>query len=267
MSSQHAFAQALLDPQRAIPAGVRCWNGSDPAIRFAVYRNNIVVAWVDALADQFPVTAELVGDAFFRAMARVFVQQHPPRSRLIAFVGTPFADFIASFPPAQSVPYLADVARLEMSRIRACHAADTSVLSADAIGSALSAPEQLARATFVLHPSVHVLSSPFAIFSLWAAHQGALDIAQVDPQIAQQVLVFRDGLDVQSLQITVGAWRFLNALRSGAALAQAAHAAQAEANIAVDMQPDAHSQNPFDLAGAIALLLRYPLVTHMEPLP
>ncbi len=265
MSSQHAFAQALLDPHRAIPAGLRCWNGSDPAIRFAVYRNNIVVALVDALADQFPVTAELVGEEFFRAMARVFVQQHPPRSRLIAFVGSPFADFIASFPPAHSVPYLADVARLEMSRIRACHAADIGVLSADAIGSTLSVPEQLSRATFVLHPSVQLLSSPFAIFSLWAAHQGALDITQVDPLIAQQVLIFRDGLNVQSLQITIGAWHFLSTLRTGATLALAAEAA--EATVAADAQPDAESQDPFDLAGTIALLLRYPLVTHMEPLP
>lgn len=254
MTDQGAFASALLDPHRACPADLRSWNGSDPTPRFAVYRNNIVVSLVDALAEQFPVTLELVGAEFFRAMARAFVQQHPPRTRIIAFIGAPFADFIASFAPAASVPYLADVARLEMARIEACHAADADTLTSDAIGRVMANPQQLALVAVLFHPSVHLLSSPHAIFSLWAAHQGVLDIADVDPDVAQHVLIFRDGLDVQALQITLGAYDFLTRLRSGDTLAEAAGAA---------VDTDAS----FDLPGSIALLLRHPLVTRMEPLP
>ena len=254
MTDQGAFASALLDPHRACPADLRSWNGSDPTPRFAVYRNNIVVSLVDALEEQFPVTLELVGAEFFRAMARAFVQQHPPRTRIIAFIGAPFADFIASFAPAASVPYLADVARLEMARIEACHAADADTLTSDAIGRVMANPQQLALVAVLFHPSVHLLSSPHAIFSLWAAHQGVLDIADVDPDVAQHVLIFRDGLDVQALQITLGAYDFLTRLRSGDALAEAAGAA---------VDTDAS----FDLPGSIALLLRHPLVTRMEPLP
>lgn len=257
-AGQAAFAAALLDPDLACPADLRSWNGSDPAARFAVYRNNVVVSLVDALADQFPVTLELVGSAFFRAMARVFVQQQPPRSPIIAFIGVSFADFIASFAPAATVPYLADVARLEMARIEACHAADADTLSADAIGRVMADPQRLAQLSVVLHPSVRLLSSPHAIFSLWAAHQGALDIAEVDPDVAQQVLVFREGLDVQAMQITRGACCFLNELRHGASLAEAAGAAAAAAS-------DAQADPPFDLPGTIALLLRHPLATRMEP--
>jgi hypothetical protein len=254
MPMQTVFAQALRDTDRPCPSGLRSWNGSDPTPRFAIYRNNIVVSLVDALTEQFPVAAELVGDTFFRAMARVFVQQHPPSSRLIAFVGAQFADFVASFPPAAAVPYLADVARLEMSRIHACHAADADTLSTAAIGGAMHNPERLAQMCFTLHPSVQLLSSPYAIFSLWAAHQGVLDITQVDPDTAQQVLVFRDALDVQALQIKAGAWAFLTGWQASAPLAQAAAAA-------------ANADPQFDLAGTIALLLRHPLVTRMEPLP
>ncbi len=254
MSDQQAFASALLDPDRVCPADLRSWNGSDPTPRFAVHRNNIVVSLVDALAEQFPVTLELVGAEFFRAMARTFVQQHPPRSRIIAFMGAPFPDFIASFPPAACVPYLADVARLEMARIAACHAADADTLTPDAIGRAMADPQQLAQLAVTLHPSVHLLSSPHAIFSLWAAHQGVLDIAEVDPDIAQHALVFRDGLDVQTLQITHGAVCFLTRLRAGDTLADAAGAAT---------EADARC----DLPCTIALLLRHPLATRMEPLP
>ena len=81
MSTQTAFAAALLDPGLPPVEGLRAWNNSDPARRFAVYRNNVLVSLVDALADTFPVVQELVGAAFFRAMARVFALANPPRTR------------------------------------------------------------------------------------------------------------------------------------------------------------------------------------------
>jgi hypothetical protein len=260
-SLQAQFAAALIDPERACPPDLRSWNGSDPTPRFAVYRNNVVVSLVDALAEQFPVTLELVGAEFFHAMARVFVLRHPPRSRTIAYIGVPFPDFIASFGPAAAVPYLADVARLEMARIQSCHAADADTLGADAIVHVLADPRQLAQVVVTLHPSVHLLSSSHAIFALWAAHQGVFDIADVDPDMAQHVLVFRDGLDVQTMQIPLGSYVFLRQLHDGKPLAQAADAAAAAAQDTVA----AHA--PFDLPVAIALLLHNPLVTRMEPRP
>lgn len=273
MSDQAAFAAALLDPDRPCPADLRSWNGSDPTPRFAVYRNNVVVSLVDALAEQFPVTLELVGTEFFRAMARVFVQQHPPRSRTIATIGAPFSDFIASFGPAASVPYLADVARLEMARIEACHAADADTLATEDIGRVMAAPERLAQMAVAFHPSVRLLSSPHAIFSLWAAHQGVLDISEVDPERAQHVLVFRDGLDVLTLQITAGAHCFLARLQCGDTLAEAAGAATDAGNAASagaaepGTDPGTDPGMPFDLPGTIALLLRHPLVTRIHALP
>lgn len=53
MSHQQAIAAALLDPAHPCPPGLTAWNGSDPAHRFAVYRNNVIVSLVDALADTF----------------------------------------------------------------------------------------------------------------------------------------------------------------------------------------------------------------------
>ena len=92
--SQAAFAAALLDPDQPCPPGLRAWNGSDPTARLAVYRNNVVGSLIDALADTFPVAQELVGEAFFRAMAGVFARQAPPRSRILAHYGEGFAEFI-----------------------------------------------------------------------------------------------------------------------------------------------------------------------------
>jgi hypothetical protein len=49
-------------------------------VRFGVYRNSVAVSLAGVPADTFPVTRELVGDAFFEAMARCFVAAEPPRS-------------------------------------------------------------------------------------------------------------------------------------------------------------------------------------------
>ncbi|MBL8587921.1 MAG: putative DNA-binding domain-containing protein, partial [Methylobacteriaceae bacterium] len=108
-----AFAAALLSPGAPAPPGLTTWNGSDPARRFAVYRNNVVVSLIEALSGAFPVTRELVGEEFFRAMAREFALGHPPRSPVMARFGEELPGFIAAFAPARELPWLADVAALE----------------------------------------------------------------------------------------------------------------------------------------------------------
>lgn len=251
MMGQTAFAQALFDPRLACPGGLKTWNGSDPEVRFAVYRNNVVVSLIDALADTFPVLQELVGEEFFRAMAGVFVRAQPPRSRLMAYYGEAFADFVASFTPAASLPYLADVARLEMAWVLAYHAADIPPLDPQALPAALADPQQLMSLRLSLHPSVQVIESAFAIFSLWAAHQGALSISAVDPALAQTVLVFRNALDVQALEIGAGAGQFVKALQRGQALLTAAQVASS-------------ANEAFDLADTLALLIRLQLFTHLK---
>ena len=128
MSRQDVFSRALLSPEENCPQGLFSRNGADPAGRFAVYRNNVHSSLINALAAGYPVTLQLVGDEFFRAMAGVYVQGFPPTSPLINEYGSDLADFIQGFAPAASVPYLADVARLERLRVRAYHAADAQPL-------------------------------------------------------------------------------------------------------------------------------------------
>ncbi len=248
MNSQSAFAQALLNPELACPGSLKTWNGSDPEIRFAVYRNNVVASLIDALADTFPVLQELVGERFFRAMARVYVRSHPPHSRVMAYYGGTFADFVGSFAPAAGVPYLADVARLELARVLAYHAADVLPIHPDALQAALADPQQLLSLRLILHPSVHLIESRFAIFSLWAAHQGKLCISSVDPTLAQTTLIFRNGLDVDTLELTAHAGRFVAALQRGESMVRAA----ADAGWA---------NHEFDLADALAMLIRLQLIT------
>lgn len=250
MNSQTPFAQALLNPELPCPSGLTTWNGSDPAQRFAVYRNNVMVSLIDALADSYPVVQELVGEEFFRAMARVFAMAHPPRSPVMAFYGQNFAEFVQAFPPAASVPYLADVARLEMARVWAYHAADVPPLALEAVQAALADPAQLIRLQLTLHPSVHVIPSAFAVVDLWAAHQGDINMASVDPDQPQNALVFRHALEVNTLELSAGVAPFVSALQAHQTLPDAA-------STAAELDPE------FDLTQALTLLLRWQLITHL----
>jgi hypothetical protein len=238
-----SFAWALLDPDRPLPPGLSTWNGSDAAVRFGVYRNNVAVSLAGALADTFPVTREVVGHAFFAAMALCFVTAEPPRSPVLTEYGDTFPDFLARFPPAAGLPYLADLARLELARVRAYHAAEAEPLGPEALASHLGDPDRLPEARLTLHPSLAVLDSAHAIVSLWAAHQGRGRIEEVDPNLAESALVLRQGDDAVVLAVGRGSATFMAELATAPLCVAAAAAA--------DRDPD------FDLAQTLALLIRH----------
>ena len=230
--NQTAFAAALLDPAAPLPEDVVTRTGADATRRFGVYRNNVIVSLIDALSDSYTVVAALVGDEFFRAMAREFARQHPPRSPIMANYGDEFAEFIAGFAPAGVLPYLADLARLEWQRVVSWHAADEPSLGSIDIEPLLSDPIALANTRWHFHPSVALLDSSFAIASLWSAHQheSAREIeaalSYVVPIQPESALVLRQELDVLILSMTAAEAAFVRALLARRSLAEAVEEAE-----------------------------------------
>jgi hypothetical protein len=224
MSTQAVFADALLAESGVCPPGLTAWNGSDPARRFAVYRNNVIVGLIDALADAYPVVQLLVGEEFFRAMAVVFVRAQPPRSPVLAWYGAGLAEFIEGFPPATRLPYLADVARLEWLRVDAWHAADAMPMPMDALATLLADAPTLPAARVVLHPAVRVLRSKHPVVGLWAAHQiddVAVAVAGIDLGEAEAALLLRPALEVEIIRIDEVAADFIERVRRGMVLGEA----------------------------------------------
>ncbi|WP_329503054.1 DNA-binding domain-containing protein [Klebsiella aerogenes] len=223
---QNSLYQALLEQQSLPPAGLTVWNGSDPAVRFAVYRNNIMSSLTDALAENCPVLQKQVGDVFFRAMAAEFIRQHPPSSPVLAGYGDALPAWIASFPPLSEWPWLADLTRLELLFIDVLHAAETTSLVFKEQLARL-AQTGLARLTAGLVPTVRLFSSPYAIFSLWAAHQQEVEPLAVDPWQPEKMLLFRSGDDVRIALLCPAEFTFMVALQAGNNLAQATLQARA----------------------------------------
>lgn len=242
--SQQRLASALLDPDASCPPGLRAWNGSNPQRRFDVHRNNVVASLVAALADTFPVVQALVGEPFFGAMAALFVRQHPPASPVLAAYGADFPGFIEAYAPAAVLPYLADVARLELARVQAFHAADAAPAGREAAAAALACGERAGALRLLLHPATRLVSSRHAIVSVWAAHQGQGELARLDPFQPEAALVLRPHAEVLVLRCDAGCAAFVQSLQQGLDLgASAAVAALAGA--------------PFDLAATLQLLLAH----------
>lgn len=249
---QADFAAALLDPERPCPPNLVAWNGSDPSARFAVHRNNVVFSLIEALADTFPVAQRVVGVESFRRMAAMYVRRHPPRSCVLAQYGEDFPDFIVDFvthfAPARELPYLADLCRIEVARVRAYHAADIDPVGPNAVNAALACGEGIADITLSLHPSLSIVASDYAVASLWAAHQTDTDADAMSWDRPESALILRDGLDVLVRSVSLGSARFLQALQQGLPFGHAAAVA-------------AHDDAAFGLSTTLAMLIRHGVLT------
>ena len=235
------FARAVLDAAAGVPVSLTARIGSSPARRFAVYRNNVYAGLINALAGRFPATAKLVGEAFFRAMAREYVEKSPPSSAVLLLYGADFPDFMGAFPPAFPVPYLADVARLEWAWHRAYHAADVEPLSQDALAALVARADEIA---LKLHPSLSVIRSIYPVVTVWelALRDGEDEPGRLQAD-GEDALVLRPALQVTVRRLPRGGAAFVQALMEGKNLPVAAAAV-------LEAEPD------FDLVANLAGLMR-----------
>ena len=215
MTSHTTFRAALLDPTRAVPDGLQNTDGSPATKRFNVYRNNIAVSLTEALEAGFPVIRKLVGDTFFRAMAGVYLRAHPPKSPVMTLYGDVMPDFLAGFAPASSVPYLPDMARLELALRHSYHADDAAPVNPDAL--AQIAPDALPQVTFSFAPAVHLVASRFPLHSIWQANTQGGDIAKTP----QPTLITRPALDPLADALTLPQAAVTQSLMKGIPLGQA----------------------------------------------
>jgi len=160
-------------------------------------------------------------------MAKLYVEETPPASPVLLLYGEAFADFVAAFPPAAALPYLADVARLEWAWHRAYHAKDAAPLS---LSDLAEVGETAEGAVLTLHPSLQAVCSDYPVVSIWqlALRDGENEPARL-PAEGEDALVVRPNLEVEVRRLPSGGAHFVKALAEGATLLEAASRASGEA--------------------------------------
>ena len=221
-----AFSRALLDPDVATPTVVAGPKSKAAVKRYNVYRNNVTVSLINALAAAFPATLRITGVDFFRAMARFYVRSTPPSSPLLFEYGRDFPDFIEQYEYAQSVPWLADVARIDRAWLNAYHAADVQPLMQHELAAIPS--EQLPNIVLEPHPATRVIRSRFSAVTVFTASRSDGPASHIEVVEPEDALVTRPALEVEVRRLPPGGAIFLGRLMTGESLGAAASAAFSE---------------------------------------
>jgi hypothetical protein len=83
------------------------------AVGLRVHRNTALAAISNALRLSYAAIERLVGEEFFDRMAIEYARASPPGAPQLDTYGAGFADHIEDFPGTESLPYLAELARLD----------------------------------------------------------------------------------------------------------------------------------------------------------
>jgi hypothetical protein len=243
------FSSALLRPEREISSLAAGPKGKGVVKRYNVYRNNVTVSLIEALAAIFPAVRRITGEEFFRAMARFHIREMPPHSPLLFEYGRDFPAFIAGYEYAQDMPWLADVARVERAWLDAYHAADAEPLLSSTLANFPA--ERLGDLVVMPHPAARIVRSRFAAVTIFAANRSRDPFGKINAGEPEDALITRAGFEVDVRRLPAGGAEFLSALIAGETLGAAADTAQ-------------QACPSFDIAAAIAGMIEAGALTSLE---
>lgn len=159
LAASRGFDAALL---RAVDGDAR----QSSADRLDVYAQMYWLRLHEALREDYPRVAAILGDERFAAVARAYLARVPSRHPSMRHVGASFADFLAQCRETAPWPFLPDLARLEWARLAVFDAADAPVLGIEEV-RAIAAPAW-PDVAFRPIPALRILHSPWPVHELWS---------------------------------------------------------------------------------------------------
>jgi hypothetical protein len=185
--------------------------------RLRVYRHHISHSLCAALAATFPTVQALVGEGFFRTLAQSFVSGALPAQPVLAEYGADFPAFVATYEPARTLPYLADIARLDWALNVAFHSPEGRRLAATDLAGI--AAERLPSLSLGLPEGASLIRSHYPIDRIWTAAQPGAPADTVDLDAGRaDLLVLRRADDAAFIVLDAGEAIFVTALAGGLSL-------------------------------------------------
>jgi hypothetical protein len=248
---QTNFRDAILGLGEAPISSAILGDSLDPSARLSIYRNHVFASLTASLKAMYPVVCRLVDERFFAYAAHEYIRAQPPGEPCLVRYGEAFPDFLGSFPPCRSLPYLKDVAALEWAIVRVKTALSPSPLSARSLAIVPAAAAGSVRFTFA--GTIVQIESDWPIDRIWIANQpGADPDATVDLDAGGvRFEIRRRDRDVVFQSPSAPLYAFRSALLAGQRLDAATQAALA-------LDPF------FDLAVALRHLLNDGIVTGLK---
>lgn len=203
--------------------------------RVGIYRGSVHGILTKTLEQTFPVCKMLVGEQFFDKITSVFIDQYPPTTTFFADFGGDMPTFLDNFEPAKSVPFLADMAKLEWFRKVAW---STPLQETSDFSKLAEIPESdQANLIFKLAPSLQLFESSYRIDHIWFAHQpeSEIELEQIaidepiklavwktEKELALHSFEFGFETDETSIEKNQAIWNFLHDVSENKNLGQLA---------------------------------------------
>lgn len=221
---QAAFAAHLGGEDRVDLADAVMGGTISAAARLRIHRHHVRQSLAGALASTFPTVQAIVGEAFFQTMAQAFVLRELPEQPVLAEYGARFPAFVSGYGPAGTLPYLADMARLDWALNLAFHAPLGDRLT---VSDLANLP---AERLFDLKPALAIgstlLRSRYPIDRIWHASQPGTSVRSVSLEEGPAaVLVVRGPDDAAFASLELADATFVAMLAGGASLGEAAEEA------------------------------------------
>lgn len=144
-------------------------NIDNAAERIDIYHNNTLLGLTGTLANIYPVTQKIVGEGFFKTVARFYIKDRPLDSGNRNGFGHDMSLFLKNFEPAKNLPYLPDIAAIESAFFLAGIAPDRRFLSAEDIGRrSIASPDGF---KVDLHPSAQIVAQSYNGLQIWQEHK------------------------------------------------------------------------------------------------
>ncbi|MET3106495.1 hypothetical protein AAKU67_001207 [Oxalobacteraceae bacterium GrIS 2.11] len=137
------------------------------APRLFVYSDAYRIRLGEALKENYPVLARVLGDDGFADLANAFLRDNPSRTASIRWFGTALANYVERTDDVLPHPALGDLIRMEWALNTAFDAADATPLT---VADMLTlAPEAWPDLQFLPHPSLRLLALEWNVEPLWTA--------------------------------------------------------------------------------------------------
>ena len=188
--------------------------------QLAIYQNNVRGALQNTLAQVYPVCCKILGDKYFKQLARVYIKNHPSTHYDLNRYGEFFSDFLKSECQQQSelhnFLYLSDLAKLEWFYHQIYYAADATIF--DFTAFAQLTEQQQAQSLFQLLPCLKFISSDYPILSIWQVNQAEGNRQQTLNSQPENICVFRENNQIQMLQIDAKTVELLTLIKQDSTL-------------------------------------------------
>jgi Putative DNA-binding domain len=215
---QKKFVMSLNEKSNAIFEWIDSSETLSAEEHFAIYKHSIAGALQIALKEIYTVCHKLVGNDFFIFMINHYILHNKSYSPTLAGYGGNFPLFIENFDAAKSLPYLADVARLEWAWHLIFSAAPSKGIDFLKLSECyVHVGEQL---IFNLPQASTLLSSRYPIHLIWEANQDDNDnnegqIITLPDDTHFYYLVWRKELAMRIDLITEVEWQILSWIQKG----------------------------------------------------